>query len=125
MCCMSYLSAVTLNRQRTTRVSLLESMSFLGGFVGPFIGSALYEGAGRTWNFAALVIVNAAIVVYVVIFVPEVPPPRPPPASDTACQKLVKVSETDDWSGLLCVRLCDCQNFIFFYIIRQYIISLF
>ncbi|XP_043233843.1 proton-coupled folate transporter-like isoform X1 [Amphibalanus amphitrite] len=91
MCCMSYLSAVTVTRQRTTRVSVLESMSFLGGFIGPFVGSAIFEGAGRTWNFTALVIVNSAIVLYVVIRVPEVPPPRQPPAGGSACQKLARV----------------------------------
>ena len=95
MCCMSYLSAVTLIRQRTTRVSLLESMSFLGNFFGPFIGSALFESVGRTWNFTALVIINAAVVVYVVIFVPEVPPPRSLPAADSSCQNLVRVSRVD------------------------------
>ena len=105
MCCMSYLSAVTLQRQRTTRVSLLESMSFLGGFLGPFVGSALFEGAGRTWSFTALVIVNAAIVVYVVLLVPEVPPPRPPPAGGTVCQKLARVSGV---SGIH--ESMDCKN---------------
>ena len=95
MCCMSYLSAVTLTGQRTTRVSLLESMSFVGGFLGPFVGAAVFEGAGRTWNFTALVIVNAAIVLYVVAFVPEVPPPRAPPSGGTACQKLTRVSEPE------------------------------
>lgn len=91
MCCMSYMSAVTLRSSRTSRVSLLEAMQFLGGFIGPFVGSALFERAGRTWNFTALVVINATIVVYVVACVREVPPPRLPPAGGTPCQKLVRV----------------------------------
>lgn len=88
---MSYLAAITAAGQRTLRVGLLESMTFLGSFVGPFVGTLVSENAGRTWTFCTLVIINAAIVLYVVVRLPEVPPPRPLPAATSTAAKLARV----------------------------------
>ncbi|XP_037079425.1 proton-coupled folate transporter-like [Pollicipes pollicipes] len=88
---MSYLSAVTATGARTARVGVLEAMSLLGGFIGPFVGSLVFEQAGRTWTFCALLIINVAIVLYVVLLVREVPPPCPPPAADSLCETLTQL----------------------------------
>nr|CAD7201573.1 unnamed protein product [Timema douglasi] len=70
----SYVSNISTETSRTSRVSKLESMSYLGGAIGPFFGGLILESYGHTAVFIAITICQSLILIYVFAIVPEVSP---------------------------------------------------
>nr|CAD7577305.1 unnamed protein product [Timema californicum] len=73
----SYVSNISTETSRTSRVSKLESMSYLGGAIGPFFGGLILESYGHTAVFIAITICQSLILIYVFAMVPEVSPQDP------------------------------------------------
>ena len=67
----SYISDITDKSQRTLRVSVLESMVFLGGTVGNFIGGVLVDNGGFIPAFGLCLALNVLIILYVSLLLPE------------------------------------------------------
>ena len=67
----SYISDITDESQRTTRVALLESMIFLGGTVGNLIGGVLVYHSGYMAAFGLCLGLNVLIIAYVGLILPE------------------------------------------------------
>ena len=67
----SYISDISVERSRTLRVSLLESMIFLGGAMGELIGGVLVDNAGFYVTFALACVVHALNLLYVAFLLQE------------------------------------------------------
>ncbi|CAG0897264.1 unnamed protein product [Darwinula stevensoni] len=76
MASMSYISSVSSTMNRTVRISVLESMTFLGGTLGPFIGGFIMNTHGHSYVFLAILICNVLAVFYVLFVVKNVRAPR-------------------------------------------------
>ena len=73
MSCMTYVSAVTTDEQRTVRVSRLEAMIFLGGTIGPFISGSMLPYTGHGYAFAFMMLCYMTAFLYAAILVKDVP----------------------------------------------------
>lgn len=71
MSVMAYISAITEKQERTVRIGVLESMSFLGGTFGPFLGSLLMRVGGHSYVFLTILTVNCFIIIYVIAVLDE------------------------------------------------------
>lgn len=67
----SYISDITDKSQRTMRVAVLESMTFMGGTVGNLIGGVLVEHGGFMVAFGLCLGLNVLIITYVSFILPE------------------------------------------------------
>ncbi|XP_071454037.1 proton-coupled folate transporter-like [Hetaerina americana] len=65
----SYTTEVANNATRTSRVSLLESSTFIAAALGPILGASVSGAANRNAVFGACLLCHALLVVYVFIFV--------------------------------------------------------
>jgi MFS family permease len=72
MATMSYVADVSSAGGRTTRVMVLEAMTFLGGTVGPLIAGALMPVAGREAVFALILASHLFVIAYVIFVLPQV-----------------------------------------------------
>ncbi|OXA64618.1 Proton-coupled folate transporter [Folsomia candida] len=72
MSCMSYVSSISSEENRTVRISRLEAMIFLGGTVGPFLSGSLLEHIGHGFSFVFMLICYALAFLYAIFFVKEV-----------------------------------------------------
>ena len=72
---MSYISAVSDEKSRTMRVALVESMTFLGGTIGPFLGGVIYNKTqSHAAVFYAILACYVATIFYVYFAVSSVRP---------------------------------------------------
>ena len=69
----SYVGAASPKENRNVRVSVLESMSFLGGTVGLGVSGLLLGFYGFPTLFGVLMCCHLCIVAYVLLFVPSLP----------------------------------------------------
>jgi len=83
---MTYVASINSAETRTTRISRLEAMIFLGGTVGPFLSGSLLDLTGHGYAFIYMMIAYALAFFYAILFVkevheteeiPEVPPSNP------------------------------------------------
>lgn len=72
MATMSYVADVSSAGGRTARVMVLESMTFLGGTLGPLLAGALLPAAGRAAVFALIMVSHLLVVAYVAFVLPQV-----------------------------------------------------
>lgn len=72
MSCMSYVSAISSEENRTVRISRLEAMIFLGGTIGPFLSGSLLEYIGHGFSFVFMLTCYALAFLYAIFFVKEV-----------------------------------------------------
>lgn len=72
MATMSYVSDVSTTEGRTTRVLILESMTFLGGTLGPLIGGAMLPATSHAAVFGLILVCHFVIIVYVALVLPQV-----------------------------------------------------
>ncbi|CAL8099102.1 unnamed protein product [Orchesella dallaii] len=72
MSCMTYVASVTTQQTRTVRISRLESMTFFGGTVGPFISGSMLEITGHGYAFFYMMICYAMAFFYALIFVKDI-----------------------------------------------------
>ncbi|KAF4529197.1 hypothetical protein B566_EDAN011443 [Ephemera danica] len=82
MATMSYLTDVTSAGGRTTRVMVLEAMTFLGGTLGPLLAGLLLPLTGRASVFALIVVCHLLVIAYVAFILPQVR--RNPEEAETA-----------------------------------------
>ncbi|XP_076067360.1 proton-coupled folate transporter-like [Oratosquilla oratoria] len=78
MTCMSYIAQVSSMRARTMRVGVIESMVFVGGTMGPFMGGWLQDAGGRQVVFTVILALHAANVIYIIFVVKNIQPRHPP-----------------------------------------------
>ena len=71
MAVFAYISDISIESSRTLRVSLLESMVFLGGAIGELLGGLLVDNAGFFIAFSLACGVHALNLLYVVFILQE------------------------------------------------------
>lgn len=71
---MSYVADITFVETRTTRVSILESMTFLGMAVGPVLSGYIMVGSSRVYVFLFCLVCNAILEIYIVVRIENTKP---------------------------------------------------
>lgn len=64
---MSYVADITTSENRTSRVAMLESMTFLGSTFGPLISGYLLDGTSYAYTFLFCVSCNTVVIIYIVV----------------------------------------------------------
>nr|XP_045592749.1 proton-coupled folate transporter-like [Procambarus clarkii] len=67
----SYISDVTSESTRTSRVGLANSIWFLGGPIGTLIGTYIYKAGGYQMLFGTSLSMYVVILLYIIFFLPE------------------------------------------------------
>lgn len=67
----AYISDITSESSRTSRVGIANSIFFLGGPIGTFTGKFIYDYGGYTAIFATALTMNIINLIYVVFFIEE------------------------------------------------------
>ena len=93
MAVMSYITNISSEANRTTRVTLLEAMSFLGGTIGPFVGAGLLSVSNHATVFGCILGCHVLLIVYVLLCVPQVTT-HAAENTNTSYFSLVHVKET-------------------------------
>jgi len=71
---MSYMGDISSTKNRTSRIAILESMTFSGGIIGYFLNGALLPRIGHAAIFLIQLAIDALIVLYVLVRVRDVTP---------------------------------------------------
>jgi hypothetical protein len=72
MSCMTYVSAIISEENRTVGISRLEAMIFLGGTVGPFLSGSLLQHIGHGMSFVFMMVCYLIAFLYALFCVKEV-----------------------------------------------------
>ncbi|XP_074651711.1 lysosomal proton-coupled steroid conjugate and bile acid symporter SLC46A3-like isoform X2 [Tubulanus polymorphus] len=70
----SYMSNITSESNRTIRVAVLESMSFLGGTIGLSLSGVLLDHLGFQYVFVIMIVCHFILIVYTLLWIDDVHP---------------------------------------------------
>jgi len=94
MAVVSYVTTISTAELRTMRVGLLESMTFVGGTIGPFIGGAIFRASNsHTFVFLAILCCHSLICFYVIFLIPEVSPPQSVGTTSKSCARYLSCED--------------------------------
>ncbi|XP_065577143.1 proton-coupled folate transporter-like isoform X3 [Artemia franciscana] len=94
MAVVSYVTTISSAELRTMRVGLLESMTFVGGTIGPFIGGAIFRASNsHTFVFLAILCCHSLICFYVIFLIPEVSPPQSVGTTSKSCARYLSCED--------------------------------
>ncbi|XP_064623139.1 proton-coupled folate transporter-like isoform X2 [Lineus longissimus] len=81
----SYVTTLTGTRTRTYRVSIVESMSFLGGTAGLFMSGVLLDNYGFPVVFGVILIIHVLVILYTLIWVKDIQTETAVSRGDSSC----------------------------------------
>ena len=67
----AYMSDITVKEKRTLRIGILEAMTFLGGFLGEFIGGVLLDHSGFVATYSLTLSIQSLTLLYILCLLPE------------------------------------------------------
>ena len=68
---MSFVSSITNDENRTTRLGILEGLTFFGATIGPLIEGAMIDTTGPVYTFVIVLACHTLSVVYIIIFLKD------------------------------------------------------
>ena len=68
---LAYIGSITTREERTARISVLMSMSFVAGTVGPFVSGFLATHTSHLAVFVSIAVCHLANVFYILVFIAE------------------------------------------------------
>lgn len=89
MAVVSYTTHISTETSRTTRLGIVESMTFLAGTFGIFISGVLLNATSYAFVYGLLSVVMLVTILYVVLWLEEIRPDRPETLGTSTCYSRV------------------------------------